>query len=181
MCYVVPVGGHTIGQARCSTFANRFGNASTDPFEDVAFGQALESYCLAGDQVGLDRKMSLDVMTTTTFDNGYYQSLLLGRGVLTTDDVLRSDPRTSALVSLFASDQAAFFAAFQVSMAKMGRITTLTGTMGQIRSQCWVRNTLDTTADPQANLDFDPVSTDFCIPASCPTTPVCTNYTTLSA
>lgn len=133
----------------------------------------VESYCLVGTTLGLDRKMSLDANTTTTFDNGYFQSLVLGRGILTSDDVLRSDARTQDLVTLFATNQSAFFAAFTESMAKMGRISALTGTKGQVRKQCWVRNSVDSAVTPQANLDFAPQSTDFCTPAACPTPPTC--------
>ena len=167
---MVVSGGHTIGQARCSTFADRFGPNTTSPFLDTEFGQALETYCLDGNTVGIDRRMTLDPNTTTVFDNGYFRSLVLGRGVLTSDDVLRSDNRTSALVTLFANDQSAFFAAFKESMAKMGRISVLTGTMGQVRKQCWVRNPVDASVTPQANMDFAPASTNFCKPADCPAT-----------
>ncbi|KAG0618122.1 hypothetical protein M758_4G041000 [Ceratodon purpureus] len=170
---VVLSGGHTIGQARCSTFAERFGPTTTSPFLDAAFGQALETYCTDGNTVGIDRRMTLDANTTTAFDNGYFRSLVLGRGVLTSDDVLRSDTRTKDLVTLFANDQSAFFTAFKESMAKMGRISVLTGTMGQVRKQCWVRNSIDTAVTPQANMDFAPQSLNFCKPADCPTAPSC--------
>jgi len=56
-------------------------------------------------------------------------------------------------------------------MAKMGRISVLTGTMGQIRKQCWVRNSIDPAVASQSNLDFGPQSTQFCKPASA--TPAC--------
>lgn len=164
-------GGHTLGQARCSQFADRFVAGATQPFLDAAFGQALYSYCLGGSAVGLDRKMTLDAASTTGFDNGYFRTVLQGRGVLTSDDVLRTDPRTHDLVALFASDQGAFFTAFAESMAKMGRISVLTGTKGQIRKHCWVRNSIDPAVSSQSDLDFGPQSTLFCKPAGA--TPAC--------
>lgn len=168
---VVLSGGHTIGQARCSTFAERFAPDATQPFLDVAFGESLYTYCVGGNSIGIDRKMTLDVNTTTAFDNGYFRSLVVGRGILTSDDVLRTDNRTKGMVELFARDQDAFFAAFKESMAKMGRISVLTGTMGQVRKQCWVRNSIDAAVAAQSNLDFGPPSTLFCKPSTA--TPTC--------
>lgn len=164
-------GGHTIGQARCSQFADRFDPDATQPFLDVSFGEALHSYCMTGNNVGIDRKMTLDATTTTTFDNEYFRNVLLGRGILTSDDVLRTDLRTHNLVELFAQDQGAFFTAFAESMAKMGRISVLTGTMGQIRKQCWVRNSIDPTVLSQSDRDLGPLSNHFCKPATA--TPAC--------
>ncbi|KAG0590848.1 hypothetical protein KC19_1G131100 [Ceratodon purpureus] len=170
---IVLSGGHTIGQARCSTFADRFSPTAPNPFPDTAFGSAVESYCAEGNTVGLDRRMSLDANTTTAFDNGYFQSLVNGRGILTSDDVLFKDPQTKATVTLFANDQKAFFDAFQESFRKMGRINVLTGTEGQIRTQCSIRRPIDLTLNPNANTDFAQSQDQVCVPASCPTPPTC--------
>lgn len=167
---VVLSGGHTIGQARCSTFADRFAPGVKNPFPDTKFGEALQTYCTDGNTAGLDRRMTLDANSTTVFDNGYFRSIVAGRGILTSDHVLFTDPSTKPLVTLFAANQDAFFAAFKESMAKMGRIGVLTGTQGQIRKQCWVRNPVDITTTPDANMDFAPVSSEFCKPASCDAT-----------
>ncbi|XP_073389257.1 peroxidase P7 isoform X1 [Physcomitrium patens] len=170
---VVLSGGHTIGQARCSSFADRFTPGVKNPFPDVSFGENLYTYCVEGNTIGLDRRMSLDTNSTTVFDNGYFRSLVAGRGILTSDNILFTDPRTKPLVTQFAENQDAFFTAFKESMAKMGRIVVLTGTQGQIRKQCWVRNPIDANLRPEANMDFAPQSTKFCRQKPC--NPTCSD------
>ncbi|XP_073387675.1 peroxidase P7 [Physcomitrium patens] len=167
---VVLSGGHTIGQARCSSFADRFAPAAKNPFPDTIFGQELNAYCVEGNRLGIDRRMTLDANSTTIFDNGYFQSIVAGRGILTTDNVLFTDNRTKSLVTTFAQDQTVFFDAFKELMAKMGRIGVLTGTQGQIRKQCWVRNPIDPATTPDANMEFAPASLEFCTPNPCPAT-----------
>lgn len=167
-------GAHTIGQARCSGFVqDRFASTGNNPFPDVAYGQALYAYCLEGTQNGVDRKTALDSNTTTVFDNGYFRSIVAGRGVLTSDADLYIDSRTKDLVTLYANDQDRFFRDFAESMRKMSKIGILTGTQGQIRKQCWVRNTIDKVTSPFSNFEFDPISPTICVPAKSTETPVC--------
>lgn len=167
-------GAHTIGQTRCSSFVqDRFAISGNNPFPDTAYGQAIYSYCLEGTTAGIDRKTALDANTTTIFDNGYFQSLEAGRGILVSDNDLVVDPRTAGIVKVFAADQGAFFSAFAESMRKMSRIGVLTGTQGQVRKQCWVRNTIDKVANPFSNFEFDPISPTICKPARPTETPVC--------
>ncbi len=94
-------------------------------------------------------------MTSLTFDNQYFKNLQMGLGLFTSDESLLTDSRTQRLVKLFAKDQDKFFEQFGVSFRKMGKINVLTGTQGQVRKQCWVRNSHN--ADPA----LDPISTSF--------------------
>jgi peroxidase len=167
-------GAHTIGQTRCSTFVqDRFAISGNNPFPDTNYGQQIYEYCLEGTTEGIDRKVALDSNTTTTFDNAYFQSIIDGRGVLVSDNDLYVDPRTIALVKLYAADQDAFFAAFAESLHKMSKLGVLTGTQGQIRTQCWVRNSIDKVSSPFSDFDFDPISPTICTPASSDATPTC--------
>lgn len=163
-----------MGQARCSSFfQDRFTSTGNNPFADVAYGQALYAYCLEGNQMSVDRKIALDANTTTIFDNGYFRSLVAGRGVLSSDADLFNDPRTKDLVTLYATSQGAFFRDFTSAMHKMSKIGVLTGTQGQIRKKCWVRNTIDKVTNPYSNFEFDPISPTICVPAKANVTPVC--------
>jgi peroxidase len=96
-----------------------------------------------------------DPITPTRFDNQYFKNLEANLGLFTTDESLFNDERTRKLVKTFASNQDAFFKQFGISFRKMGKIGVLTGTQGQIRNQCWVRNShnVDPALDP-ASLDF---------------------------
>ncbi len=96
-----------------------------------------------------------DPVTSLTFDNQYFKNLQVGLGLFTSDESLLTDSRTQRLVKLFAEDQDKFFKQFGVSFRKMGKINVLTGTQGQVRKQCWVRNSHN--SDPA----LDPISTNF--------------------
>ncbi|XP_024390037.1 peroxidase 63 isoform X1 [Physcomitrium patens] len=159
-------GAHTLGQARCSEFIQeRFISPGSNSFRDSDYGLALQSYCAEGKNLGLDRKVTLDSNTSTIFDNGYFQTLVDGRGVLTSDNDLTLDNRTAPLVQLYASDQNAFFTAFAASMRKMSKIGILTGTQGQVRKKCYVRNSVDVVKSPNSNTEFSPISPTICKPA----------------
>lgn len=169
-------GAHTIGQTHCSNFADRFASTINNPFPDVAYGKQLYDYCTEGGTVAfgaVDKKMNLDSNSATTFDNGYFMDLVNGRGVLTSDHDLIVDIRTSALVKLYAANQTAFFNQFATSIRQMGKINVLTGTQGQIRKQCWVRNQVDAINSPFSDFDFNPISPLICKPATCPVAPAC--------
>ncbi|KAH6556540.1 hypothetical protein KP509_1Z172700 [Ceratopteris richardii] len=59
------------------------------------------------------------------------------RGLLHSDQVLYSTPgATRDLVNLYAQSNSAFAKDFSVGMLKMGSITPLTGSEGQVRNQC---------------------------------------------
>jgi peroxidase len=78
------------------------------------------------------------------FDNNYYQNLLAGKGLLSSDQGLFSSPEgiaanTKDLVSAYSDDEYKFFWDFGWSMTKMGNIP-LTGSQGEIRKNCRVVN-----------------------------------------
>ncbi|TVU16721.1 hypothetical protein EJB05_40296, partial [Eragrostis curvula] len=118
-------GGHTVGRARCSSFSNRFG-------ESGAFARRLAANCSAD----AGRLQELDVTTPDAFDNKYYVNLQNGEGVLTSDQVLTGDWRTSWVVDGFAGNQWWFFGQFGQSMVKLGNLKPGGNAAGEIRRNC---------------------------------------------
>lgn len=67
----------------------------------------------------------------------YYTNLQKKMGLLSTDQVLYSDPRTAPLVIALATQTSLFYNQFAVSMVKLGNIQVLTGNNeGEIRVNC---------------------------------------------
>ncbi|CAN6341944.1 unnamed protein product [Urochloa humidicola] len=110
-------GAHTFGKVQC---------------------QFTRENCTAGQPAG--SLEDLDRVTPNVFDNKYYGNLVHGQAQLPSDQVMLSDPAapatTAPIVHRFASNQKDFFAKFAVSMIKMGNISPLTGSSGEIRKNC---------------------------------------------
>ncbi|KAJ7979733.1 Peroxidase [Quillaja saponaria] len=128
-------GGHTFGRAQCRTFSNRLNTSNPDPTLDATFLQTLRQGCAEG---GDTRRFNLDPTTPDDFDNNYFTNLQNNRGLLQSDQELFSTTgaATSAIVNRFASSQDDFFSSFAQSMIKMGNISPLTGSNGEIRTDC---------------------------------------------
>ncbi|XP_052161918.1 peroxidase 2-like [Oryza glaberrima] len=126
-------GAHTIGMARCRGFRTRLYNETNI---DAAFAAALKANCPATPGSGDGNLAPLDTTTPNAFDNAYYRNLLSNKGLLHSDQELFSNGSTDNTVRSFASSAAAFGAAFATAMVKMGNISPLTGTQGQIRLIC---------------------------------------------
>lgn len=152
-------GAHTIGQGHCSSISNRI-YPTVDKAYHKGYGRELLANCtlngeLKAPQFDADVQFFNDALTALVFDNAYFKGLQQGYGAFTSDVSLFHDPRTRPLVDKFAADQGAFFKQFGKSLRKMGKIGVLTGTQGQIRQQCWVRNSHN------ADFAFNPLSLDF--------------------
>ncbi|KAH6556766.1 hypothetical protein KP509_1Z157100 [Ceratopteris richardii] len=139
---VVLSGAHTIGQARCISFSSRLynfsGTGSPDPSINPVYLRTLQSACPQGGDINALRQ--LDITTPTAFDNAYYTNLQDNEGLLLSDQELTSDSNTAPLAAAYAGNQRAFFHAFGRSMVKVGNISPLTGTQGEIRLNCRVVN-----------------------------------------
>ena len=136
------IGGHTIGLAKCATFNNRlfdFSNTGApDSTMETSMLADLQSFCpVNGDT---NRNTVLDRNSTDLFDNHYFRNLLNGKGLLGSDQILYSSDlatsRTKSLVESYSSNSQLFFNDFANSMIKMGNISPLTGSNGQIRKNC---------------------------------------------
>ena len=76
--------------------------------------------------------------TPYSFDNAYYSNLKSQKGLLHSDQVLFTGTGggTDNTVNNFASNPAAFSSAFASAMVKMGNLSPLTGSQGQVRLSC---------------------------------------------
>ncbi|KAH9607974.1 hypothetical protein KSS87_022964 [Heliosperma pusillum] len=128
---VVLSGAHTVGFARCTNFRSHIYN---DTNIDTTFAKSLQQTCTKS---GNDNVLQpLDLQTRFTFDNKYYQNLLVHKGLLHSDQQLFNGNKADKLVQKYAADQCKFFKAFAKSIVRMGNINPLTGTEGEIRLNC---------------------------------------------
>ncbi|VVA94944.1 unnamed protein product [Arabis nemorensis] len=130
-------GGHTIGIAHCSSFTDRL-YPNQDPTMNKAFANNLKRTCPTANS---NNTQVNDIRSPDVFDNKYYVDLMNRQGLFTSDQDLFVDKRTRGIVESFAIDQKLFFDHFAVSMIKMSQMNVLTGTQGEIRSNCSARNT----------------------------------------
>ncbi|KAI3446413.1 hypothetical protein Pfo_003078 [Paulownia fortunei] len=133
-------GAHTFGRAQCRLFSNRLynfsGTGSPDPTLNTTYLATLRQLC---PQNGSGFVVAnLDPTTPDTFDSNYFSNLQNNQGLLQSDQELfsTSGAPTISIVNLFSSNQSAFFQGFVQSMIKMGNISPLTGSNGEIRSNC---------------------------------------------
>jgi peroxidase len=134
-------GSHTIGNSRCTSFRQRLynqsGNSKPDPTLDQSYASQLRARCprSGGDQI----LFFLDFVSPTKFDNSYFKNLLMYKGLLNSDEVLVTKNKVSLeLVKKYAENCGLFFQQFAKSMVKMGNISPLTGSKGEIRKN-WRR------------------------------------------
>ncbi|CAI0431310.1 unnamed protein product [Linum tenue] len=78
----------------------------------------------------------LDAQSPTTFDNSYFGNLVSRRGLLHSDQQLFSGGSTDSIVRSYSGSQGAFRSDFVSGMVKMGDISPLTGSQGEIRRNC---------------------------------------------
>ncbi|KAH7845290.1 hypothetical protein Vadar_000362 [Vaccinium darrowii] len=135
-------GAHTVGFSHCNRFANRLRNFSStsqvDPSLNPKYAQQLIQDCPTN--VDPSIMVALDNVTPQTFDNAYYQNLVGGKGLLTSDEVLFTDQASQPTVRDFASNSGDFNRAFATAMRKLGRAGIKTGNQGEIRKDCTAFN-----------------------------------------
>ncbi|XP_059282418.1 peroxidase-like isoform X2 [Lycium ferocissimum] len=124
-------GSHTIGQARCTTFRTHIYNETNI---DTQFAATRRATCPAS---GGDANLApLDIQTPNRFNNDYYENLVARRGLLHSDQELFNGGSQDALVRSYSTNAVAFRRDFAAAMVKMGNISPLTGTNGEIRRNC---------------------------------------------
>ncbi|KAK6131459.1 hypothetical protein DH2020_034800 [Rehmannia glutinosa] len=129
-------GGHTIGISHCTSFTDRL-YPTQDPTMDQTFAKNLKTTCPTANSNGTT---VLDIRSPDKFDNKYYVDLMNRQGLFTSDQDLYTDSRTRGIVTGFAINQTLFYEKFVSSMIKMSQLSVLTGTQGEIRANCSVRN-----------------------------------------
>uniref|UniRef100_A0A2N9IR14 Peroxidase n=1 Tax=Fagus sylvatica TaxID=28930 RepID=A0A2N9IR14_FAGSY len=133
-------GAHTFGRARCRLFSHRLYNFNStgnpDPSLNTTYLKTLRQACPEG-QNGNSLK-NLDPSTPDDFDNDYFKNLQSNKGLLQTDQELfsTSGAGTIDIVNRFANSQSEFYDTFAKSMVNMGNISPLTGSSGEIRTNC---------------------------------------------
>ncbi|KAK7856262.1 peroxidase 59 [Quercus suber] len=142
-------GSHTIGLARCAAFSNRLFNFENTGLPDRTLDRnmlsQLQGLCgnigsyysgySADPNLG-NATTFLDRDSTKVFDNHYFQNLLNRKALLSSDQVLLSSYETKRLVQDYSSSKDRFFEDFAESMVKMGNVSPLTGSRGEIRKNC---------------------------------------------
>lgn len=134
---VVLSGAHTLGVARCTTFRDRIYNETSTI--DPDFAAALQAQCpRTGDD---DVPHSLDE-TPAKVDTEYFTGLTQRKGLLHTDQQLFQEDGSDAdgLVQLYSKNSDKFWADFGAAMVKMGNLSPLTGSDGEVRENCRVAN-----------------------------------------
>ncbi|KAH7549472.1 hypothetical protein JRO89_XS13G0037400 [Xanthoceras sorbifolium] len=129
-------GSHTIGQASCVTFRDRIYNNQSDI--DAGFASTRRRQCpVSGGDGNL---AALDLVTPNSFDNNYFRNLIQKKGLLESDQILFSGGSTDSIVDEYSKNPTKFKSDFAAAMIKMGDISPLIGSQGQIRRVCNVVN-----------------------------------------
>ncbi|GLT38716.1 hypothetical protein SLA2020_129460 [Shorea laevis] len=129
------LGSHTIGQARCTIFRTRIYNETNI---DSTYATSLRKNCPA---TGGDNKLApLDTTSPTSFDNAYFKNLLNEKGLLHIDQQLVNEGIIYSQITEYSNNEEAFRTDFANAMVKMGNLSPLTGSNGQIRSNCRTLN-----------------------------------------
>ncbi|XP_074558339.1 peroxidase P7-like [Curcuma longa] len=126
-------GAHTIGQARCVTFRDHIYN---DTDIDSGFATQRQRNCPSASGSGDDNLAPLDRQTPVAFGNDYYENLVAQKGLLHSDQELFNNGSQDSLVRQYSNNNTAFSSDFTAAMIKMGNISPLTGTSGEIRVNC---------------------------------------------
>ncbi|WOL07112.1 peroxidase 5 [Canna indica] len=137
-------GAHSIGRSHCSSFSSRLysfnATASEDPSLDANYAAQLKQQCPQSSN-NSSLVVFMDPRSPYSMDASYYGNLLQNLGLFASDQVLASDSATaSQVMQNVAGGGIAWKRKFAAAMAKMGQIGVLTGSDGEIRTNCRVIN-----------------------------------------
>lgn len=127
-------GAHTIGLVRCRFFRARIYNETNI---DPAFAAKMQAECPF--EGGDDNFSPFDSSKPEAhdFDNGYYQNLVKSKGLIHSDQQLFGNgTSTNAQVRRYSRNFGRFKKDFADAMFKMSMLSPLTGTEGEIRTNC---------------------------------------------
>ncbi|GLJ34742.1 hypothetical protein SUGI_0699030 [Cryptomeria japonica] len=127
-------GAHTVGFSHCNQFSDRLYSNPVDPTLDPTYASQLQGMCPKN--VDPSITMSMDPTTPLIFDNVYYQNLMNGKGLFTSDEVLFTDRRSRNKVKIYARNATKFNEDFVYAITNMGRIGVKVGNQGEIRKDC---------------------------------------------
>ncbi|XP_021866881.2 cationic peroxidase 1-like [Spinacia oleracea] len=136
--FVALTGAHTVGMARCESYRQHI---YEDKNIDPTFAASLQANCPK--EGGNNNTAPIDNRTPFVFDNMYFVNLMKQKGLLATDQGLftgKGGP-TDAIVANYSSSKDNFFKEFASAIVKFGQLGVLTGTKGEIRTNCRKVNT----------------------------------------
>ncbi|CAI0405084.1 unnamed protein product [Linum tenue] len=111
------------------------GHIYNDSDIDPSFAESLQQICPRSGSDGV--LAPLDLKTPTHFDNCYYRNLLRKQGLLHSDQELFSgNSEANSIVRTYVNQPSVFFKDFVQGMIKMGNIKLLTGSQGEVRTDC---------------------------------------------
>ncbi|KAM0907628.1 hypothetical protein ACQ4PT_016015 [Festuca glaucescens] len=135
---VVLSGAHSVGHARCSSFAgDRLGDgADIDP----SFARSLRRRCNDTSEVE-DPTVSQDPVTPVELDGQFYRNVLKGRVLLASDAALMETKEAARMVRESAGVSGRWEKKFGEAMVKMAGIEVKkAGRRGEIRTNCRLVN-----------------------------------------
>ena len=124
------VGGHTIGQVQCSVIRPRIYKENNI---DANFAASIKKNCPS---TGGNTNLSPLDQTAGVFDNTYFKDLVNKKGIMHSDQQLFNGGSTDSQVKSYSQNSAKFFFDFGCAMIKMGNLSPLTGSKGEIRTNC---------------------------------------------
>ncbi|CAA7031986.1 unnamed protein product [Microthlaspi erraticum] len=130
-------GAHTIGQSSCRNFRTRVYNETNI---NAAFATLRQRSCPRASGSGDANLAPLDVTSAASFDNSYFKNLVAQRGLLHSDQELFNGGSTDSIVRGYSNNPSSFSSDFAAAMIKMGDISPLTGSSGEIRKVCGSTN-----------------------------------------
>ncbi|EFJ33714.1 hypothetical protein SELMODRAFT_167284 [Selaginella moellendorffii] len=137
---VAILGAHTVGVGHCVSVLDRL-YPTQDPNLLPPRSAQLRAQCPpTPPQLLNNNTFFANDFTNVFFDNQYFRDILNGQGLFGIDSKIALDKRTSRIVSMFATNQAYFFAVFSSAFNKMLASNVLTGSSGEIRRDCKVVN-----------------------------------------
>ncbi|XP_017257424.2 peroxidase 5-like [Daucus carota subsp. sativus] len=142
---IILLGAHSVGRSHCTSFSDRLYNfsqtSSQDPSLDPRFARFLKALCPQDRQGNINPNLVVPMNGSPNLqDNSYYADILKHRVVFTSDETLNSNSETLSLVNEYASNNTDWLVNFAQAMVKLSMIGVLTGTAGEIRSNCRVTN-----------------------------------------
>ncbi|CAI8583316.1 unnamed protein product [Vicia faba] len=126
-------GAHTIGEIRCRFFRSRIYNETNI---EPKFAKAMQALCPF--EGGDDDLSPFDSTTPNNFDNAFYANLVKNKGLVHSDQQLfaNATSSTSSQVRTYSRNMGRFKKDFADAMFKMTMLAPLTGSDGQIRTNC---------------------------------------------
>ncbi|KAL8162730.1 hypothetical protein V2J09_014219 [Rumex salicifolius] len=143
--FVLLLGAHTTGITHCSLFQDRLynfnGSGKIDPSMNPSLVPFLKNTCPingnGGNSVFLDQSSA---NSANIVDNGFFNAIKAGKGILQIDQMIALDGSTKSIVSKYAASNGLFQVRFGQAMVKLGRIGVLTGNRGTVRKSCRIAN-----------------------------------------